>query len=254
MDKNYNISLQLHQAALMVKPTTQPSKSLNLSLDEAYDIQKLLIRHRLKRKEQITGYKLGFTSKAKMQQMGVHDLIWGVLTDKMCIKSGGEIHLNQYIHPRAEPEIAFRISEDINRQISLEELPNYIDKMAVAIEVIDSRYKNFKFSLEDVIADNCSSIGYCIGEWKDLQDDISDLDINLKFNGEVIKKGKSKAILENPYQSVIELSRLATGSGLSLKKDQIILAGAATAAEWIKPKTKIVAELESFGKVNFNVL
>jgi 2-oxo-3-hexenedioate decarboxylase len=66
MDKNYNISLQLHQAALMVKPTTQPSKSLNLSLDEAYDIQKLLIRHRLILKEQITGYKLGFTSKAKM--------------------------------------------------------------------------------------------------------------------------------------------------------------------------------------------
>ena len=78
----------------------------------------------------------------------------------MCIKSSGEIHLNQYIHTRAEPEIAFRISEDINRQISLEELPNYIDKMAVAIEVIDSRYKNFKFSLEDVIADNCLSSGY----------------------------------------------------------------------------------------------
>jgi len=254
MNIQHSISKDLDTAANSSTPIAQPSVTQKISIEEAYKIQQELIEYRLNRGEEVTGYKLGFTSKAKMWQMGVHDLIWGVLTDKMCIKSGGKIHLNQYIHPRAEPEIAFRISEDINHHLSLEELPNYIDKMAVAIEVIDSRYKNFKFSLEDVIADNCSSIGYCIGEWKDLKDEISDLDINLKFNGEVVKKGKSKAILENPYQSVIELSRLATGSGLSLNKGQIILAGAATAAEWIKPNTKVVAELESFGKVSFDVL
>jgi 2-oxo-3-hexenedioate decarboxylase len=128
----------------------------------------------------------------------------------MCIKSSGEIHLNQYIHPRAEPEIAFRMSEDINHHLSLEELTNYIDKMAIAIELIDSRYKisNFlwKMLLQIIVCRVVTKV--CIGEWKDLKDDVSDLDINLKFNDEVVKKGKSKAILENPYQSVIELSRL----------------------------------------------
>lgn len=254
MNKTKTISYQLDEAAKTATPIAQPSETVKYSLEEAYRIQNQLIQHRLNRGENITGYKLGFTSKAKMQQMGVHDLIWGVLTDNMHIKPNSEIDLNQYIHPRAEPEIAFRISKDIDCQITLKELPDHIDKMAVAVEVIDSRYKNFKFSLEDVVADNCSSIGYCIGEWDDLKEDISNLNIELKFNHEEVQKGQSKAILDNPYLSVVELSRLATEAGLTLKKGQVILAGAATAAEWMKEKTKITAELENFGEVSFKTL
>lgn len=250
MDTNY-ISKSLDEAAKTAIPIAQPSESVRFSIAEAYQIQQQLIQHRLDRGEKVTGYKLGFTSKAKMQQMGVHDLIWGVLTDAMEIKPQSEIDLNKYIHPRAEPEIAFRISNDIDRQINLKEIPHYIDKIAVAVEVIDSRYKNFKFSLEDVIADNCSSIGYCIGEWRDLQENISNLGIQMKFNNEVVQNGKSKAILDNPCQSIVELSRLSAANGLTLKKGQVVLAGAATAAEWIKPQTKISAELENLGSVNF---
>jgi 2-oxo-3-hexenedioate decarboxylase len=253
MTNKISISKALDNAAMTATPISQPSEEVKFSLDEAYHIQSKLIQLRLNRGEEITGYKLGFTSKAKMQQMGVHDLIWGMLTNKMEIQQNEGIDLNKYIHPRAEPEIAFRVSQNIDRQISLEEIPNFIDKMAVAIEVIDSRYKNFQFSLEDVIADNCSSIGYCIGDWKDLSHDISDLKIDLMFNDEVVQSGTSKAILEDPYLSVVELSRLAADAKIGLKKGQVILAGAATAAEWIKPNTRISAELENFGKVQFNI-
>ena len=246
-----DIATTLDQAALKAKPVEQMAQNINMSIDQAYETQDLLIHKRLDRGEKITGYKLGFTSKAKMQQMGVDDLIWGVLTDKMEIKSGENIDLNQYIHPRAEPEVAFRISKDIQQKISLKDIPNYIDKMAVAIEVIDSRYKNFKFSLEDVIADNCSSIGYCIGEWQDLKDDITGLPIHLKFDDNVVQSGSTEAILDNPYQSIVELSRLASEKHLVLKKGQIILAGAATAAEWLKPQNKVSAELRGFGEVGF---
>ncbi len=251
---NTTISQQLDTAATTATPIAQPSESVKFSLEEAYKIQQQLIQHRLDRGETITGYKLGFTSKAKMQQMGVDDLIWGVLTDHMEIQPDSQIDLNQYIHPRAEPEVAFRISKPIDRQLTMQDLPQFIDKMAVAIEVIDSRYKNFKFSLEDVIADNCSSIGYCIGEWQDLQDDITGLPIQLKFNDKVVQDGMTQAILDNPYQSVIELSRLASEINLVLKPGQIILAGAATAAEWLKPNTSILAHLEGFGGVNFKTL
>ncbi len=247
------ISKALDQAALTAKPITQPSEKVKYTLSEAYRIQNQLIQHRLDRGEEVTGYKLGFTSKAKMQQMGVHDLIWGVLTDKMKIEPGEEIQLDQYIHPRAEPEIAFRIAKDIHKSLSLEELPEYIDQMAVAIEVIDSRYKDFKFSLEDVIADNCSSTGYCIGPWQVLKSDVSDLNIQLKFNDKIVQQGSSKAILENPFQSVVELSRLSSEAHLTLKKGQVILAGAATAAEWLTPSIKVSAILEGFGSVNFRV-
>ncbi|GGE17111.1 2-keto-4-pentenoate hydratase [Psychroflexus salis] len=247
------IAQVLDQAAREAKPVAQMSEKEGFSLREAYIIQLTSIQRRIERGEKITGFKLGFTSKAKMEQMGVHDLIWGVLTDAMQIEDEGEISLSNYIHPRAEPEVAFLVSKPIDKAISQEQIPNYISKMAVAIEVIDSRYENFKFSLEDVVADNCSSIGYCIGEWKDAKPIINNLPIELSFNKKTVQQGSTKAILENPYQSVVELSRLATEAGLKIDEGYVILAGAATAAEWMQKDTKIEAHLQDVGEVSFNV-
>jgi|SRR5699024_1237791 len=251
---NQEIATFLDAAAQQAKAVEQISIKNKFSLEEAYQIQRLSIKKREERGEKITGYKLGFTSYAKMEQMGVHDLIWGILTDKMIINSAEKVNLDRWIHPRAEPEIAFQVKEDISKPIELSEISTYIDKMAVAIEVIDSRYKNFKFSLEDVVADNCSSTGYVIGKWQDLDiKNIADLEISLKINDKIVEKGNSAAILDNPLQSVVELSRLASEAGLTVKKGQVILAGAATAAVYLKNNDKIESELENFGKVEFSV-
>jgi 2-oxo-3-hexenedioate decarboxylase len=250
---NSQIANVLHNAAYAAKPVSQMAEAVNMSLDDAYAIQTRLLDKRIEAGEKLTGYKLGFTSKAKMKQMGVNDLIWGFLTDAMEIEPNSEVNLSKFIHPRAEPEIAFKITKDITSKISLSQVPEFIGSFAVAIEVIDSRYENFKFSLEDVVADNCSSSGYCVGEWCPLIEHLDDLDLNLLFDDEIVQQGKTKAILDNPYASIVELSRLATASGLILKQGQVILAGAATAAEWIKPNTKIKATLEGFGEVCFSV-
>ncbi len=247
------IAQYLDHAAQKAQAVEQLSQKQGIELREAYKIQRLSIDQRIKRGEEITGYKLGFTSYAKMEQMGVHDLIWGILTDAMALKPAQEVSLKRWIHPRAEPEIAFRVSQDIDQPLALEDLPQYIDKMAVAIEVIDSRYKNFKFTLSDVVADNCSSTGYLIGEWQDLKTDISNLDIQLIIDGVPVEKGKTAAILNNPLQSVVELSRLASEAGLTVKKGQVIMAGAATAAVYLKPGQQVKAELESMGTVSFSV-
>ncbi len=251
---NQEIAKFLDKAAQDAKAVEQVSVHNNFSLEEAYEIQRLSIKEREARGEKIVGYKLGFTSYAKMEQMGVHDLIWGILTDEMTIQSGDEVNLDRWIHPRAEPEIAFKVKKDITKPIALAEISTYIDEMAVAIEIIDSRYKNFKFSLKDVVADNCSSTGYVIGKWQDLDiENIADLNISLKINDEIVEKGNSSAILDNPLKSVIELSRLASEAGLTVKKGQVILAGAATAAVYLKNNNKIESELENFGKVEFSV-
>ncbi|HET8837679.1 MAG TPA: fumarylacetoacetate hydrolase family protein, partial [Flavobacteriaceae bacterium] len=222
------------------------------SLENAYKIQQISVNRRLERGEKIKGFKLGFTSKAKMEQMNVHDLIWGFLTDQMELQPREKVGLKRWIHPRAEPEIAFRVSRDFPaRELSLEELPDYLDKMAVAIEIIDSRYENFKFSLEDVVADNCSSTGYVIGDWQDLEQELVDLDMALKVNGQIIQQGKSSAILGNPLQPVVELSRLASNANIAVKDGYVILAGAATAAEYLKPDQEIEVEVEKLGKVSF---
>ena len=248
-----DIATILHEAAFSAKPVKQMAETVNMNLKQAYEIQQLLLTKRIEAGENLTGYKLGFTSKAKMKQMNVSDLIWGFLTDAMQIDANSSISLSSFIHPRAEPEIAFKVKKDISSEINLHEISDYIESFAVAIEIIDSRYQNFKFSLEDVVADNCSSIGYCIGTWHPLINDLTDLNLHLSFGNNVVQSGKTEAILDNPYASVVELARLATQSGLVLKKGQVILAGAATAAEWIIPDTNISAVLENYGTTTFNV-
>ena len=86
----------------------------------------------------------------------------------MNISPEQSLQRSQCIHPRAEPEIAFKLSQDIVGALSVDEVVNYVDGVA-AVEVIDSRYENFKFSLEDVVADNCSSCGYAMGPWCKVQ-------------------------------------------------------------------------------------
>lgn len=249
---NEQIAQILDNAAHKATAVPQMAAAERFSLENAYKIQQLSIGRRLERGEKITGFKLGFTSKAKMEQMNVHDLIWGFLTDRMELQPGEKIDLNRWIHPRAEPEIAFRVSHDFPaRELSLEELPDYLDKMAVAIEIIDSRYENFKFSLEDVVADNCSSTGYVIGHWQDLEQELVNLNIALKVNRQIIQQGKSSAILGNPLQPVVELSRLASAANIAVKEGYVILAGAATAAEYLKPEQEIEAEVEKIGNVSF---
>ncbi|MEX2350219.1 MAG: fumarylacetoacetate hydrolase family protein [Flavobacteriaceae bacterium] len=241
----------LDQAASNAKPVEQMAAKNNISLDDAYQIQRKSIALRVQRGEIITGFKLGFTSKAKMEQMGVHDLIWGILTDTMIIQHNETVNIDRWIHPRAEPEIAFRVSKDITKPLTLEQLPEYIDAMASALEIIDSRYENFKFSLEDVVADNCSSTGYVISDWQKLDTNITNLEMELIVNNEVVEKATSTAILENPLQSVVELSRLASEAGVKVQKGHVILAGAATAATFINKNQTITARVENMVDVTF---
>lgn len=224
-----------------------------LSLAQAYEVQAQSIEHRLQRGEQLVGVKMGFTSRAKMKQMGVSDLIWGRLTNAMTLADGDEIQLDNYVHPRIEPEVAFRLKTDLSGEISLAQARAAIESVAVAMEIIDSRYKNFKFSLEDVVADNSSSSGYVIGPWLEPIDDISDLAIEMKFDDETVQAGSSHDILGDPCESLVEAARLAAASGLVLKAGWVVLAGAATAAEALRPGIQVRVEAEQLGSASVRV-
>lgn len=251
---NYNhIAKTLDSAALNSNATSQLAENHGMNLDQAYAIQSISLSRRYRRGEKWVGLKLGFTSKAKMEQMGVHDMIWGRLTDKMKVESNGHLQLNKFIHPRAEPEIAFLVSKDITETVTLANAHEYISKVAVAIEIIDSRYENFKFSLEDVVADNCSSAGFIIGDWLPGETTIQDLGIQLIVDGAIAQEGNSNAILGNPLESFVAAARLANENGELLVKDSIILAGAATPAVYIKAGQKIEAKAEGLGSVYVNV-
>ena len=241
------IAQKLDQAANQAQAIAQISQEYTFSEDQAYEIQRLSMEERYARGEKFVGLKLGFTSFAKMEQMGVHDMIWGRLTNAMWLKHNEEMDMGQFIHPRAEPEIAFLLKKDIDKEISLAEISDYVLACAPAIEIIDSRFSNFKFSLEDVIADNCSSSGFVIGAWQPLPKSVNNLSMSLLFDQEIKEQDTSNAILDNPFLSICNASRLATKYHQPFLKGNILLAGAATPAVFVEKGKKITAKVEGLG-------
>ena len=252
MDLN-QLAATLDQAAVKAKPISQLSLTQPFSVEEAYKIQSISINRRYERAEKFLGLKLGFTSKAKMEQMGVHDMIWGRLTDGMLLKRDSPLPLGKFIHPRAEPELCFLVKNKIDKELTLDEVKNYIVGVAPAIEIIDSRYENFKFSLEDVIADNCSSAAFVLGSWQPLDKPIENLKMELIIDDEVVETGSSAAILGNPWESVIAAARLALQYAKPIPKGAYILAGAATSAVYLKPGNSVKVVVERLGEAGFTV-
>ena len=243
----------LDQAAKNAQPVAQLSLGNTFSEADAYAIQAASIERRYERGEQLIGLKMGFTSKAKMEQMGVHDMIWGRLTNQMLYMDGSELSMKEFIHPRAEPEICFLIKKEINTALSLEEIKDYVSGVAGAIEIIDSRYQNFKFSLEDVIADNCSSAGLVIGEWYSAKMPLENLKIDLLIDEEIVETGSSAAILGNPWEALVAAARLATQYGQVIPAGSVVMAGAATSAVYLKAGQRVSAEVESLGSVTLEI-
>ena len=247
------IAKEIHLAAANAYEIEQISLSQNISIDNAYDIQAQSIAHRITDGETLIGLKMGFTSEAKMQQMGVHDMIWGRLTSSMLIHNQGNTPFSKYIHPRVEPEICFQISKDIDEVLDENQVKEYVSGVAGAIEIIDSRYKNFKFSIEDVVADNCSSIGFVVGDWFPTHTPVKDLKIELLLDGQVSETGNSNDILGDPWKALAACTRLAKQYNQPIKAGMYIMAGAATSAAFVKEGQHVSANIETLGSVSFDM-
>jgi len=231
--------------------TAIPQLSLSgheLSIPDAYKVQKASIARRIGRGETLIGMKMGFTSRAKMLQMGLSDLIWGHLTSGMLLEDCGTLTMAKHIHPRIEPEVCFLLKKPLEGNVSLLEAQAAVEAVCPALEVIDSRYKNFKFSLADVVADNSSSAGIVLGAWRRPLPDISNLGMCMAFNGRPLQMGSSAAILGNPYRSLVSAARLVAESGLALQPGWIVMAGGATAAEALKPGVHVTLDVENLGR------
>lgn len=203
-----------------------------LTIPEAYEIQNEVLKILYARGDRRAGYKMGLTSKAKMKQMGVHQPIYGVLTEKMRIASGSSFDFKGRIHPKIEPEIAFLIGKDLRGKVSADEALAACSGVCAAMEIIDSRYRNFNFTLPDVIADNCSSSAFVLGETirKPSEIDLGNLGMILEVNGKPVQFGSSAAIYGHPAASLAELCAMLAEQDQGLHAGDIVLAGAATAA------------------------
>jgi 2-oxo-3-hexenedioate decarboxylase len=240
----------LDEAAAQARAVAQFAPG-SFNLAQAYDIQRASMARRVARGDGIRGIKLGFTSRAKMVQMGVNDLIWGWLTEAMIEEEGGTVDLARYIHPRVEPEVCFLTRRTIDRPITALEAVDVIEAVAPALEIIDSRYENFKFTLEDVVADNCSSAGLVVGPWSRNFDGLANAGVGVAFDGRQVLAGSTAAILGNPLRSLVQASRLLAECGQSLPAGSLIMAGAATAAQALRPSLHVQCEINGLGRVEF---
>lgn len=242
----------LDEAQRNARPVAQISTEKKpIALTDAYAVQAASITRRLRRGERRSGAKLGFTSRAKAAQMGVFDVIYGRLTDAMLLPDGSIVDLARFIHPRVEPEVAFLLAKPLRHPVSPAEAWAAVGGVAPALEIIDSRYENFKFSLADVVADNCSGAGYVLGQWHAPTVDISNLGMVLEFDGRAVEIGSSAAILGHPARSLVEAARFAAETGDRLEAGFVVMAGGATAAAALKPGTAVRVAVQHLGECGF---
>lgn len=198
--------------------------------------------------------KMGFTSRAKMQQMGVSDLIWGHLTHAMVAEDGGQIQLARFVHPRVEPEVAFLLRKPLSGIVTPLQALDAVEAVAPALEIIDSRYENFRFSLTDVIADNSSSSALTLGRWNAPHVALDNLGLILAINGRAQAFGSTAAILGDPLRSLVAAARLVAQRGEVLEAGHIVMAGGATAAFELKAGMHVQLEMERLGRTSFAVV
>lgn len=225
----------------------------SLTVDDAYAIQALSVARRRARGERRAGIKMGLTSRAKMAQVGVSEVVWGRLTEAMRLEEGAVLHRSRYVHPRVEPEVAYILKKPLEGEVSAAEALAAVEAVAPAMEIIDSRYRCFKFALPDVIADNSSSSGFYVGAWAPAASDVSNLGILLEVDGRPVQIGSTAAILGDPIRSLVAAARLVTKAGERLEPGDVVLAGGATAAHPLTPGQFIQTTFQSLGRVSFHV-
>lgn len=248
-----NLAERLDMAAMSARAIPQLSGEFELRLDDAYQIQAASVELRVSRGDVRVGMKMGFTSRAKMLQMGVSDMIWGRLTTSMMIEEGSSINLADFIHPRVEPEVAFLMRRPLAGKVSQLEALSAVEAVACALEVIDSRYENFKFSLVDVVADNASSSGFAVGPWRKPDTHIANLGMILSVNGRPQTFGSSGTILGHPLRALVAAARVVAEAGETLEPGSIVMAGSATAAIALAQNQHVSLETEKLGHVQFTV-
>ncbi len=225
-----------------------------LTIEEAYKLQDQLLERRLEENgTKHVGVKLGLTSKAKQVMMGVDQAIYGYLHEDMLCVEWEPVKFADLIHPKVEPEIAFLLGEDLEGEnITAEDVIKATKYVAPALEVIDSRYKDFKFTLVDVVADNCSSVKFVVGS-KWLSPEAIELDsigMVMTKNGKVEQTGSSAAVLGHPAEAIAWSVKELSKRGKGLKKGDIVLSGAMSEAIAFESGDTVVAQFDGLGSVS----
>jgi len=241
---------EAQRSRVPIAPLTDRNPTIDLV--DAYEIQLINIRQRVAEGARVVGHKVGLSSKAMQEMMGVDEPDYGHLLDEMQVFQDTPVTAGRYLYPRVEVEVGFVLAEDLpGAECTEDDVLAATAAFAPAIELIDTRITDWKIKLCDTIADNASSAGFVLGTQrvspKDI--DIKNIDAVLTRNGEVVAKGRSDAVLGNPVTAVAWLARKVESFGVRLQKGDIVLPGSCTRAIDARPGDRFVAEFDGLGSV-----
>ena len=223
-----------------------------MDVADGYAVQAELERRWTAQGRKLAGYKGGLTAKAKMVQMGVHAPAFGILMGDTCVPDGGTIEWSSLIHPKVEAEIAFVMEKELSgTSVSINEVLDATEFVLPAMEVIDSRFKDFKFDAPSVIADNTSAARYVVGgaprRPKGL--DLRLLGVVLERNGELVGNAAGAAVLGHPAASVSALVAWLAESGRALPAGSLVMTGGVTEAVAVAAGDNLTARVQHLGSV-----
>ncbi|MGD9527418.1 2-keto-4-pentenoate hydratase [Pseudonocardia sp.] len=222
------------------------------SVETAYEVQRFGIEDRLAEGHRVVGAKLGLTSRVKREAMGIHEPLYGWLTSDMVHPSGERLPLDELIAPRAEPEIAFLLGDVPQAPATVPGVLAATAAVFAAIEVVDSRYRDFRFRLSDSVADDAGAGRVVLGPRACPPTEVENLRLVgcvLRARGEVVGTAASAAVMGHPAAAVAWLVNALAARGESLEKGMVVLSGGLTTPVSLSAGSVVSAEFDGLGSV-----
>lgn len=219
----------------------------DLDLDTGYAVQRVLREQAGPR----VGWKLGVTSRAKQAQVGVSDPVYGFLPGTGALDLGVPLRTGELIQPRAEPEIVFVLGRDLaGEYVTAADVLSATSGLAVGIEVLDSRFRDYRFTMADVVADNTSAARFVVGTpVSPAGIDVRLVGVLLEKNGRLVATASGAASLGHPAAAVAWLVRRLAASGEGLAAGEVVLSGGLTAATPVAPGDVVTVSIDRLGTV-----
>lgn len=225
-----------------------------MDFEDAYAIQDAIRERKLGRGSRIAGLKAGLTSHAKMRQMGVQSPCFGFLLEDYAVPFGGDCSLGRLIHPRVEPEIAFVMAKALRGPgCNIARVFAATEYVIPGIEVIDSRYRDFKFDLKSVISDNLSAAGFVVGGIPTRVDaqDLSTTGLVLEINGRPAAFSTGAAVLGHPAMAIAMMANELARRDQEIPAGAVVLSGGTTEAIAVKAGDFVSLKIHGMGSVGF---
>jgi 2-keto-4-pentenoate hydratase len=233
-----------------IAPLTEAHPELTVA--DAYRIQQINVQRRKAEGGLVKGRKIGLTSVAMQQQLGVDEPDFGALFDDMIVEEGEAISVGELVQPRVEAEIGFLMERELQGPgVSAADVLDAVAGALPAIEVIDSRVADWKIKLPDTIADNASSARVVFGGRLTPVEglDLRLLGMVLDVNGAVAATGAGAAVLGNPVRCIAWLANKLGEFGVPLRAGDLVIAGALHAALPVAAGDSVRAEFAELGAV-----